>query len=141
ALTILIFSVGNFRARLRNAARYHTFVSDAKFLKAHDAITYGGFKVGEIKDIEVAPERHGTVRITIEVDPEVVGKEDSTIVVKQDGIMGPKFMEITPGTPAAKKLAAGAAIPGVVPTAFVELGPSFEGPLTSLDKLLENLNA
>lgn len=141
ALTILIFSVGNFRASLRSAARFYTYVTDAKFLKTHDAVTYGGYKVGEIKAIEVAPEKHGMVRITVEVEPEVTVKEDSTLAVKQDGILGPKYLEITPGSPNAKTLASGATIPGVVPTAFVELGPSFEGPLSRLDKLLENLNA
>ena len=141
ALTILIFSVGNFRSRLRSAARYHTYVSDAKFLKTHDAITYGGFKVGEIKNIEVAPERHGMVKITLEVEPEVEVKEDSSLQVKQDGILGPKYLEITPGTPGSKRAAPGTTLPGIVPTAFIELGPSFEGPLARLDKMLENLNA
>ena len=64
ALTILIFSVGNFRARLKSASRYVTYVSNAKFLKTHDPVTYGGFKVGEIKILEVSPDRHGMVRAT-----------------------------------------------------------------------------
>jgi hypothetical protein len=59
ALTILIFSVGNFRARLKSTSRYVTYVENAKFLKAHDPVTYGGYKVGEIKVLEVAPDRHG----------------------------------------------------------------------------------
>jgi phospholipid/cholesterol/gamma-HCH transport system substrate-binding protein len=140
ALTILIFSVGNFRSRLKSAERYVTYVSDAKFLKPHDAVTYGGFKVGEIKNIEVAPDRHGMVKITLNVDEDIGVKEDAVVMVKQDGILGPKYLEISSGTPGAKKAAPGATLPGIVPTAFVELGPSFEGPLSRLDKLLDNLN-
>lgn len=141
ALTILIFSVGNFRARLQSAVRYTTYVHDVKFLKTHDPVTYGGFKVGDIKTIEVSNERHGLVKITLDVDPETPVKEDSVITVKQDGILGPKYLEISPGTAGARKATTGSTLPGIVPTAFVELGPSFEGPLQRLDKLIENLNA
>ena len=139
-LTILIFSVGNFRARLQAAVRYSTYVHDVKFLKTHDPVTFGGFKVGDIKAIEVAPDHHGMLKITLDVDPEIPVKEDSVVTVKQDGILGPKYLEISAGSAGAKRLTGGATLPGVVPTAFVELGPSFEGPLQRLDKLIENLN-
>lgn len=140
ALIVLIFSVGNFRARLQSAVRYTTYVHDVKFLKTHDPVTYGGFKVGDIKAIEVSTERHGLVKITLDVDPETPVREDSVITVKQDGILGPKYLEISPGSATAKKATTGSTLPGIVPTAFVELGPSFEGPLQRLDKLMENLN-
>src|SRR5215204_3755643 len=103
ALTILVFSVGNFRARLKNDTRYVTYVSNAKFLKTHDPVSYGGFKVGEIKKLEVAPERHGMVKITITVDDEILVREGAMILVKQDGILGPKFLDLVPGTPDAKR--------------------------------------
>jgi phospholipid/cholesterol/gamma-HCH transport system substrate-binding protein len=139
-LTILIFSVGNFRARLQSAVRYTTYVRDVKFLKTHDPVTFGGLKVGDIKSIEVAPDHHGMLKITLNVDPEIPVMEDSVVTVKQDGILGPKYLEISPGSAGARRLSGGATLPGVVPTAFVELGPSFEGPLHRLDKLIENLN-
>jgi phospholipid/cholesterol/gamma-HCH transport system substrate-binding protein len=140
-LTILIFSVGNFKARLKSASRYYTYVDNAKFLKTHDPVTWGGFKVGEIKNMEVAPDRHGYVKITVDVDENIPVKEDSVITVKQDGILGPKYLELSPGSPQGKKAATGATLPGVAPTAFVELGPAFEGPLNRINLLLDNLNA
>jgi phospholipid/cholesterol/gamma-HCH transport system substrate-binding protein len=141
ALTILIFSVGNFRARLKSATRYYTYVENAKFLKTHDPVTWGGFKVGEIKTMEVAPDRHGFVKITVDVDEDIPVREDSVITVKQDGILGPKYLELSPGTPQAKRAPSGTTLPGVTPTAFVELGPAFEGPLARINTLLDNLNA
>jgi len=141
ALTILIFSVGNFRARLKSASRYYTYVENAKFLKTHDPVTWGGFKVGEIKTMEVAPDRHGFVKISVDVDEDIPVREDSVLTVKQDGILGPKYLELSPGTPQAKRAPSGTTLPGVTPTAFVELGPAFEGPLARITTLLDNLNA
>lgn len=140
ALTILVFSVGNFRARLKSSNRFVTYVNNAKFLKTHDPVTYGGFKVGEIKAIEVAPDRHGMVKITIAVDEEIPVRNDAVILVKQDGILGPKYLELSAGSPDAPRAAADSVLPGIVPTAFVELGPAFEGPLNKLTDLLDNLN-
>jgi phospholipid/cholesterol/gamma-HCH transport system substrate-binding protein len=140
ALTILIFSVGNFRARLKSQSQYVTYVANAKFLKPHDPITYGGYKVGEIKALEVAPDRHGMVKITLAVDVDTPVMEDSVITVKQDGILGPKYLEVSPGRPGGKRAPSGAALPGIAPVAFVELGPSFEGPMQKLDTLLDNVN-
>jgi len=80
------------------------------------------------------------VKISLDLDEDIPVKEDSVITVKQDGILGPKYLEISPGSPGAKKAAVGAEIPGLVPAAFVELGPAFEGPLARVDKLLDNLN-
>lgn len=140
ALTILVFSVGNFRARFKSASRYVTYVNNAKFLKTHDPVTFGGFKVGEIKAIEVAPDRHGMVKITIAVDDDIPVREDAVIMVKQDGILGPKYLDLSPGSPDAKRAPSDTVLPGLVPTAFVELGPAFEGPLARLTELLDNLN-
>src|SRR5687768_12538857 len=110
ALTILIFSVGNFRARLKSTARYYTYVDNAKFLKTHDPVTWGGFKVGEIKNLEVAPDRHGFVKITLDIDEDIPVKADSLITVKQDGILGPKYLELAPGSPQAKKAERGSTL-------------------------------
>lgn len=140
ALTVLVFSVGNFRARLKGSTRFVTYVRDAKFLKIHDPVTYSGYSVGEIKRLEVSPDHHGMVKITFDVDEEVEVKQDAVVNVKQDGILGPKYLELSPGSTGAKRAVSGSVLPGVVPTAFVELGPSFEAPLAKLDLLLENLN-
>ena len=139
-LCVLVFSVGNFRARFRPAARYHAYLSDAKFLKAHDAVTYGGLRVGQVKRVEVAPDRFGAVRVTVEVDPEIPVREDSTLVLKQDGMLGPKYLEILPGTPAARPAAPGAELAALVPPALTDLTSAVEKPLQRIDRVLEHLD-
>jgi phospholipid/cholesterol/gamma-HCH transport system substrate-binding protein len=140
-LSILIFSVGNFRQRFQTTHFYSSYLPDAKFIKAHDAVTYGGLRVGEIRKVEVASERFGLVKVTIEVGQEIPVKEDSHLTLKQDGILGPKYVEISPGTPASKRMAEGAELKGLVPPAITDLASSIESPLAKIDRLLDHLEA
>src|SRR5438552_7379020 len=136
-LSILIFSVGNFRQRFQTTRVYTSFLPDAKFTKAHDPVTYGGLRVGEIRKVEVSSERFGLVKVTIEVEQDIPVREDSVLTLKQDGILGPKYVEISPGTPAAKRMMEGAELKGVVPPAITDLAASIESPLVKIDRLLD----
>jgi len=139
-LSILLFTVGNFRTTFQTTARYTSHIADAKFLKAHDAVTYGGFRVGEIKRVEVSPERFGLVKVTIDVGREIPVKEDSVLVLKQDGMLGPKYIEISPGSPQASLAPSGTTLAGKVLPAITDLSGSLEAPLAKLDTLLDHLN-
>lgn len=140
-LAILVFSVGNFRQRLARTTVYASYVPDAKFLRPHDPVTYGGLRVGEIKSVEVSSERFGLVKVTLEVEQGLEVREDSTVVLKQDGMLGTKYMEITPGTPGARRMAAGTEIRGIVPPAITDLAGALERPLAKIDRILEHLDA
>ena len=67
ALSILVFSVGNFRARFRTTVEYAALLEDAKFVKPHDPVAYGGFQVGDVRSVEVSPDHPGEVRIVVTV--------------------------------------------------------------------------
>jgi phospholipid/cholesterol/gamma-HCH transport system substrate-binding protein len=139
-LSILMFTVGNFRTTFQTTARYMSHLPDAKFLKAHDAVTYGGFRVGEIKRVEVSPEQFGQVKVTIDVERGIPVKADSILVLKQDGMLGPKYIEISPGSPQAPRAESGATLAGKVIPAITDLSGTMEAPLAKLDTLLDHLN-
>jgi phospholipid/cholesterol/gamma-HCH transport system substrate-binding protein len=139
-LSILVFSVGNFRARFETTSRYTAFLTDAKFLKAHDPVTYGGLRVGEVKRVEVSAERHGHVKVTVEVEQDIPVRVDSTLVLKQDGMLGPKYLEILPGGPASARAAPGAELQGYVFPALTDLTSAVEGPLRRIDRVLAHLD-
>jgi len=140
-LGILIFSVGNFRQRLQTTAFYSSYLTDAKFLKAHDPVTFGGLRVGEIRAVEVSSERFGLVKVTLEVAQDIVVKEDSLLILKQDGLLGTKYMEISPGTPDARRVPPHSELRGLVPPAITDLAAAIERPIAKVDRLLEHLDA
>lgn len=141
-LTVLLFAVGNLRERLRPKSTYYAYLPDAKFLKAHDAVTYGGIRVGEIQSVEVAfdPKHFGNVKVVITIGPEIEVREDSILVLKQDGMLGAKYLEISPGTQGAPLARPGSELRAQVIPAITDLSAAIKEPLEKIDKLLEGLN-
>ena len=140
-LSILIFSVGNLRARFQSAVTYETFLDDARLLRTHDAVTYGGIRVGEVKGIAVSDDRFGRVRITVGVDPATPVRQDSALVLKQDGMLGPKYLEITPGTPGAERARPGSELKGSSPPLLTDMAAALQPAIDKIDRLLGHLDA
>ncbi len=139
-LIVLIFAVGNLKERLQPKAEYHAFLSDAKFLKAHDAVTYGGIRVGQIERVEVAAGRLGTVKVVIRIDPNIDVKEDSILTLKQDGMLGQKYLEVSAGTEGKPRARSGSELKAEIVPTITDLSATIKGPLTKIDELLDNLN-
>ncbi len=139
-LVVLVFSVGRFRTRLQETVLYHAYLADAKFLKAHDPVAYAGIRVGEIRDVEVASDRFGQVKVILEVVRGTPVRTDSRLVLKQDGMLGAKYVEISPGSETAGPAPEGAELAGVVPPAITDLSASIEPLLAKLDRILVHLD-
>lgn len=140
-LTILIFAVGNLRQRFRTTNLYHVFLTDVKFLRPHDAVTFGGIRVGEVNELRVSKDRFGQVRVTFEVDQNVEVREDSILILKQDGMLGPKYLEVMPGSPAAPLAKPGTELKGKVLPAITDLTTEIQEPLARLNRVLGHLEA
>ena len=65
-------------------------------LKKGASVEIGGVEVGRVKDIKLDPEDYTAV-ITFQLNPEVKLPEDSIAAVKTKGLIGEKYVSITPG--------------------------------------------
>jgi phospholipid/cholesterol/gamma-HCH transport system substrate-binding protein len=123
ALAILTYAV----IRLGNAAhlfsrRYslYAFVQNASGLREGGQVTVAGQLAGSISKIEFLPVDGDTSRnlkITVQLDeslqPQV--RQDSRVMLRNQGLLGDRFFDITPGTPKFRPLKNGDTL---------ELGPS-----------------
>jgi phospholipid/cholesterol/gamma-HCH transport system substrate-binding protein len=139
-LVVLVFSVGRFRARLQETVLYHAYLSDAKFLKKHDPVAYAGIRVGDIREVEVSSDRFGQVKVVLEVAAGTPVRSDSRLFLKQDGMLGAKYVEISPGSEKAAPASPGAELQGFVPPAITDLSSTIEPVLGKLDRILGHLD-
>jgi len=77
------------------------YVVSAKFsnvggLKKGASVEIGGVEVGRVKDIKLDPEDYTAV-VTLLLNPGIKLPDDSIAAVKTKGLIGEKYVSITPG--------------------------------------------
>ncbi len=115
ALGILFFSIffaGSIERVLYPKVRIKAAVSDVKGLKKGAPVWIYGTEQGSVEDISLEP-KYGTV-VTISLYKNALGflRKDSTASVLTMGMLGDKYIELSPGTPQAAPLSAGEMIRG-----------------------------
>lgn len=91
-------------------------------LKAGNGVRYSGVSVGKVKDIQVAPDG---VTVTMGITKGTDIPVDSKFALYSDGILGEKFIEVTPGN-SKEFIADGANVTG--------------GSSNNMDSAMEELN-
>lgn len=112
ALTILTYAI----VKLGQAARLFTrryslyaFVPNASGLREGGQVTVAGRLAGSISKIEFLPVDTDTTRnlkITVELDEKLQQQVrlDSRVMLRNQGLLGDRFFDITPGTPRFRTL-------------------------------------
>ncbi len=135
ALAILFLSVffaGSIERVIHPKSRVKAAIHDVKGLKKGAPVWMFGIEEGSVEDISLDP-RYGTV-VTISIYKKALGflKKDSTVGILTMGLLGDKYVELTPGTPEAAPLEAGDMIRG---TAQIDLKDVMETGGASIQKM------
>ncbi|MCP5467591.1 MAG: outer membrane lipid asymmetry maintenance protein MlaD [Sinobacteraceae bacterium] len=77
------------------------YALDARFvsssgLKPGAFVEVGGVRVGKVADIRLDPETYESV-VRLELEPSVRLQDDAIASIRTEGIIGDKFVKITPG--------------------------------------------
>ena len=94
----MTFQIGSFKkwgAAQHNS--YTVFLKDVVGVGKNADIKIAGVKVGWLISLELNPKRPDMVRAVIAVDPVYQVYADSAALVRQDGILGLKYIELRPG--------------------------------------------
>lgn len=112
-LFALTFVVGRYVAGETNVwtVRYG-YISG---LEENAPVFFAGREAGKVDKIEIMPGDVRPIRVTIRLSTEVLIREDSQAFIDMLGLMGEKFIEISPGTEGAPYAKPGFEIPGVDP--------------------------
>lgn len=64
-------------------------------LRTGAAVEVAGVKVGRVERIQVTPDNRA--QLTLSIDPEIVLKEDAIASIRTKGIIGDKYIKLSPG--------------------------------------------
>lgn len=114
----ITFVVGHFRTgETKEWKLRFAYVSG---LEEKAPVHYAGREAGKVEKIEVLSHDERPILVTISLDAGIVLREDSKAYIDMLGLLGEKFVELSPGS-AAAYLKAGSVIEGVDPVPMHEM--------------------
>ena len=90
-------------------------------ITAGSPVWYAGFEVGGVKDIRIASGVADRIAITVRISPDARVRKDSRAEIRSLGMMGAKYVEISPGSPESPELASGDVLEGKSPASLSEI--------------------
>jgi phospholipid/cholesterol/gamma-HCH transport system substrate-binding protein len=120
-LSIGIFTVGNLRSRWEHKKNLLLNFQYADGIETGSPVWYAGYKVGEVEDIRIAHGATDFIAITARIDPRARVRTDSRAFIRNLGMMGAKYVEITQGSPDAPELSPDEVLKGESPASISEV--------------------
>ncbi len=115
ALSIIFFAVmfaGNIEKMFDERVMIYALVDDVKGLREGAPVWFSGVEIGSVKSISVTLQRKVEVGMIIASDSLKYLKKDSLANIMTLGLLGDKYVEVTPGSVEAEGLSAGDFISG-----------------------------
>ena len=84
-------------------------------------VWYAGYEVGGVKDIRIAQGTADRIALTIRISPDARVRQDSRAEIRSLGMMGAKYVEISPGSQDAAEVPSGAIMEGVSSSSLSEI--------------------
>ncbi|MEJ5350863.1 MAG: MlaD family protein [Melioribacteraceae bacterium] len=141
---IFIFLLGTNNYLFSKTYNIYLFTENSEGLIKGAPVTLGGYKVGEVQDIEFIPSTNrNVIRITLKILEKY--KEQITISsvaqINSIGILGDKLINITVGNPGEPILTDKSSIKYEPSLTFENLTKKIEPGLDNLNKILKNISS
>lgn len=144
-LVALLVIVGG-RGFLKNAYEVKVRFALADGLENNAPVRFAGVEKGKVTGIRIIPEEQASqndkarVEVTLMVDKDLVLHEDSRIRLGTAGLMGGKYVSISPGTIESPKLKPGDVLRGEDPLEITDLLEDGRNVLANLKDITTGLN-
>lgn len=125
--------------------RQHEKVYTARFdylggIERGSLVRYGGFLVGSVTDIYIAPDDKTKIEIKIAVDERAPVRVDSEAFISAINLMGDFYIELTTGSPDAELLPSGSMLRSRDVPSFSRLSEPLAKVSDQVEILLDRLN-
>ncbi|MHC1728613.1 MAG: MlaD family protein [Syntrophobacteraceae bacterium] len=102
-------------------------------------VWYSGYEVGAVKDIRIAQGVEDRIALTVKIAPEARVKKDSRTEIRSLGMMGAKYVEISPGSADSPELVSGDTLEGKSPASLSEIMEKGQQVATRLVEVVDEV--
>jgi phospholipid/cholesterol/gamma-HCH transport system substrate-binding protein len=138
-LFLTVFFAGGIEEMLTPKVELKAQIADVKGLRKGGAVWISGIEVGAVKEILLDP-THGTL-LTMSVNKSAIGfvKKDSQASVLTIGLLGDKYVELSPGSPGAGPVQPGDIIGGTSQVDIEEMMKSGAASVQKVNEFMEKI--
>jgi len=141
-LAVIIFSIGNFYS-VKRGYNLDVVFSFANGIGIGAPVRYSGVQVGEVQEINIyfdEKEKKPLVKLTVWVSQSTWINENAKASINTLGLLGEKYLEISPGTRDVRLLQKGDRLRGSDPVSTEELARSTKELIERITTLTESIN-
>lgn len=139
-LVIFIFAASDVTTLLKRKKEVMVLFSYTDGIEANAPVRFAGIKIGKVSEIRMAPEYGNKIELTLTVYRDTVIKEDSKVAIKTLGLIGGKYVELTPGGQRSELLKPGDVITGEESLKLEDLTRAGLDVAMKLQNIATNLN-
>lgn len=135
------FQIGAFRFDRGNYVPYVVYFKDLTGLARKADVRIAGVKVGWVENIQLLTEGSVQAEANILINKHYVLYQDAHAVVRQQGLLGPNYLELIPGNPLLPRLSPGQALskPSRDPVGIDELLQKFKSIADNVEVVTASL--
>ncbi len=135
----LTFSIGTFRLDRDRYHSYRAFFDDTSGLEKKDPVKIAGVVVGQIDNIKLS--REGTAVVFFMVNKQNQLAKNSRAFIRQEGLLGARYLEIDPGDSSTGIMPPGGALgfPASAPASVGEVLNKFSDVASSIRDVANSL--
>jgi phospholipid/cholesterol/gamma-HCH transport system substrate-binding protein len=144
ALAIFFYmttQLGIFRLDRKNYKQQFVYFNDISGLEKKADVKIAGVKIGWVDSIELIEDHDYQAKATIMIQKRYVLHSDAYALVRQEGLLGTKYLEVIPGDPYLPDLHAGQALgkPGRPPASVDEILHKVQSIAINIEDVTDSL--
>ncbi|UCH81130.1 MAG: MCE family protein [Nitrospiraceae bacterium] len=138
---LAIMFAGNIQDFISPKVSIYTTFDDVKGLREGSPVWFTGVEIGSVESIEFTPYRKILVRLSISAETLKYLKKDSHAAILTLGLLGDKYIEVTPGSQDEEPIEAGFSIAGVQQVEIQDIFESSKDSIAKLTSFMEMLES
>lgn len=141
-LVVFLFAIGDFGAYFQPGYEIRVRFDSANGMGRGSPVQYAGVEVGKVQDVRLMLKDNGVpqVELLVRLPDSVKIRTDDQAAISTFGLLGEKYLEITPGTGQGSELRPGEVLRGQPPVSTELVIQRSNEVLTELKQTLAGLN-
>lgn len=137
-----LFMIGNRHEAFARHLDFFTEFTDLSGVAKGAKVQVAGMDAGQVLDVGIPDSPSSKFRVRFQINEKFHGlvRTDSVVTIGTEGVVGNKFLSISPGSPQAPAAVAGTTLGSKEPTELSDLLDQAKGTIADMDSTIRNAN-